>query len=214
MDAQTLAAFRASGETDLAKYLAKQATADVPPGVPAGSYAGSANFQGSTNAERGLPPTTPTGNAFLGRLHSGLSKITGIPSLITSLGDQVRNTLGLGQPVPPANSFVAGKSNEAALDALQARSNALTAANSAPVLTVGEQARAGNAPRFDSEGYPLNKQGTRATVGDQAEATATAAKDAKDAEKKAAADAAAVKRAAATQIEIEKQKAAALAAAK
>jgi hypothetical protein len=56
MDAKTLGAYRASGQSDIGKFLADQGGAKdaTPPGVPA-MAGGLANFQGVTNAEK-----TPT----------------------------------------------------------------------------------------------------------------------------------------------------------
>lgn len=120
MDPKTLAAFRASGETDVNKFLAKQGTADTPPGIPAGSYAGGAGFQGTTNTERGVDDN-PTGSAFLGRIHQGLSALSGIPSAI---GTAVGNFFGGASAAPP-NVLIGSRTQdlEGDLNDLQQRSS-------------------------------------------------------------------------------------------
>lgn len=126
MDPATLAAFRASGETDINKFLANQATADVPPGVPAGSYAGSANFQGATNAERGVAAAAPTGQAFADRLRNGLSALSGIPAALQGVGQRL-GLVATPAPTGVGNLFAASRQAalESDLNALQARSTQL-----------------------------------------------------------------------------------------
>lgn len=66
LDSKTLGAFRASGETDLGKFLAAQGAAkDTPPGVSSFS-GGMSNFQGATAAERAaVSPAPAAANSVL-----------------------------------------------------------------------------------------------------------------------------------------------------
>lgn len=143
MDDQTLARFKASGEKDLATFLAKQgAQSDLPPGV-SGYSGGAQTFAGSTSAERSGKPA-PT---YAERIEGAFSRLSGLPAALRSAGE----SLGLVSPAAGSQGNVltaAGRlgQSDPAIDELQKRSNRLATGQGnvlqpAPVLATAQTAQ-------------------------------------------------------------------------
>lgn len=197
MDQKTLAAFRASGEKDLDKFLAQQGgqNADLPPGI-SGYSAGASNFAGLTLGERGLTRPAPTGHNFGARIAAGMSSLAGVAR---NVGTSVENALGFNAATTPAppNAIIGSRTGtlESGLNDLEETMKR----RAQPVVTPTPAPAAPTAPAFDAAGYRLNADGTRSTVGDvatadkasataQAATVAKAAADAEEKKKQAAAD--------------------------